>query len=90
MNRDPQTQRLKEAHQHCSRHRLEIECSHVCGCFYCGAQFPPDRIERWLGDNTAVCPECQIDSVIGSASGFPISSEFLQQMHDYWFKGVGE
>ena len=91
MTEEPQTQRLKEAHRHSSRNRQEIECSSVCGCFYCGAQFPPDRVEHWLDSNdTAMCPECGTDSVIGSASGFLIGREFLQQMHDYWFKGVDE
>jgi hypothetical protein len=81
-------ERMEGAHQHSRRHRQEIERSQLCGCFYCGAQFPPGRIERWLDDNdTAVCPECGIDSVIGSASGFPISNEFLQEMRRYWFEG---
>jgi hypothetical protein len=34
---------------------------------------------------TARCPRCGIDSVIGSASGYPITREFLQTMKSYWF-----
>ena len=84
-------ERMRETYQHTRRHRQEVERSQVCGCFYCQAQFLPGRIEHWLNDNdTAMCPECGTDSVIGSASGFPISSEFLQEMHSYWFKGVDE
>jgi hypothetical protein len=26
---------LKRAHEHCSKHRKEIERSELCGCFYC-------------------------------------------------------
>ena len=77
------------AYQHTSRHRKEIEASEVCGCFYCLATFEPAAIEHWLneGDGTAICPECGIDSVIGARSGFPISREFLERMHQHWFMG---
>jgi hypothetical protein len=36
-------------------------------------------------DQTALCPHCGIDSVISSASGYPITAAFLHRMHDYWF-----
>jgi len=37
-------------------------------------------------DGTALCPHCGIDSVIGSASGYPVSEpQFLKAMHDHWF-----
>lgn len=60
--------------------------SRLCGCFYCGAIFPPSEIMDW-GDEgrTALCARCGIDSVIGDRSGFPITSEFLGQMNHYWF-----
>jgi hypothetical protein len=75
------------AHKHCIRHRRELEASEWCGCFYCLAGVKPQAIERWLneGDGTALCPECGIDSVIGSASGYPIMREFLERMHRHWF-----
>ena len=75
------------AHRYSSRHRAELMASELCGCFYCLATFPPTAIERWLneGDGTAFCPECQIDSVLGTASGFPITDEFLREMHRHWF-----
>jgi hypothetical protein len=41
---------------------------------------------QWIDeDNTALCPFCGIDSVIGSGSHFPITREFLEQMKAYWF-----
>ena len=46
----------------------------------------PDEISEWIDDGqTAVCPKCPVHSVIGSASGFPISPEFLHRMHERWF-----
>jgi hypothetical protein len=75
------------AHKSCSRHRSEIERSERCGCFYCLQSFLPGEIEEWTDDDTtAMCPRCGIDSVIGSASGFSLSQEFLRRMHHYWFE----
>jgi hypothetical protein len=82
---------FRDAHAHSANHRLEIEKSDLCGCFYCCAIFKPAEIKEWVDENsegvgqTAVCPECSIDSVIGSRSGFPITSEFLAEMKRHWF-----
>ena len=75
------------AHKHSIRHRREVEASERCGCFHCLAIFTPDAIESWLdeGDGTALCPKCSIDSVIGSASGYPITRDFLERMKAHWF-----
>jgi len=35
---------------------------------------------------TAICPECDVDSVIGSRSGYPITVDFLKRMQERWFK----
>jgi hypothetical protein len=61
------------------------------------ATFPPGEIREWAGslrkgkggrerETTALCPACGIDSVIGSASGYPITEEFLKKMHQHWFE----
>jgi hypothetical protein len=74
------------AHTHCSLHRSELMDSDICGCFYCISTFPVSEIETWTdNDQTAICPKCGIDSVIGSASGYPVDSSFLKRMHDHWF-----
>jgi hypothetical protein len=74
------------AHEHCSLNRAELERSERCGCFYCFAIFPPSQIVEWIDDRqTAICPECPVDAVIGSASGYPITREFLERMHAHWF-----
>jgi len=76
---------VRDAHDHSSRHRAEILASEFCGCFYCAGTFSPGEILDWTDDDqTALCPKCGIDSV-GSAAGFPLTKEFLQEMHEYWF-----
>ena len=82
---------LTRAHRHSSRHRAELETSEVCGCFYCLRTFQPTAIEYWIdeGSGTAHCPHCDIDSVLGAASGLPVTDpEFLAAMHERWFERI--
>jgi hypothetical protein len=82
--------RLEKAHLASSNHEAEIAASEWCGCFYCRRIFRPVEIREWIeefgGGKTALCPKCGIDAVLGCASGFPISPEFLSDMKYYWFK----
>jgi hypothetical protein len=79
------------AHKHSSRHRQEILESEQCGCFYCLTVFSPSEIKEWIDTDehrvgqTALCPKCGIDAVIGSKSSYPITKEFLQVMEEHWF-----
>ena len=82
---------LKKAHKHSIYHEEEILESDICGCFYCTSTFLPLEIEEWCDvgapkGSTALCPQCGIDSVLGSGSGFPVDDlEFLEEMRRYWF-----
>ena len=80
------------AHKFCSNNKFELESTPKCGCFYCGEIFDSSEITEWLiEDNpadkhgTAICPHCEIDSVISESSGYPITKSFLRAMHKYWF-----
>ncbi len=77
---------LRKAHEHSSNHRQELEASDLCGCFFCLEIYPPSKIEDWVDEETtALCPYCNVDSVIGSASSYPIAREFLEAMRNLWF-----
>ncbi len=82
---------LKAAHDRSTNHRTEIEASTICGCFYCCSEFEPNEIGEWVDaidddvGQTALCPHCGVDAVIGSRSGFPITQDFLAQMRAHWF-----
>ena len=74
------------AHKHSSRHRIEIENSTRCGCFFCFRTFQSTDIKAWIdGKQTALCPKCGVDSVIGSASNHRLDDAFLRQMHAHFF-----
>ena len=78
---------LDAAHKHCRHHLAELKSSEICGCFYCCGAFKPGEIEDWTDDDdTALCPRCGIDSVLGSASGYPVDDQqFLRKMCARWF-----
>lgn len=74
------------AHRFSLRNRRMLRTPQTCGCFYCQAIFNSQEIFFWIdNEQTALCPRCMIDSVIGASSGAPITPAFLKQMHDYWF-----
>lgn len=76
---------VMKAHDHCRSNRTEIANSLTCGCFCCERIFPPAEVQNWLpNEGTAMCPYCDIDSVIGSASGFELTKDFMRRMHDFW------
>jgi uncharacterized paraquat-inducible protein A len=82
----PNDDSLEAAHKHCRLNRAELQISSHCGCFYCLAVFTPVEIVEWVDEGqTALCPRCPVDSVIGSAAGYPITADFLLRMHDKWF-----
>jgi hypothetical protein len=87
----PESDPLRAAHKRSIRHRAEIEASTVCGCFHCRKTFAPREINDWTdtsnpkAEQTALCPRCGIDSVIGDKSGFDITPEFLNRMNKAWF-----
>lgn len=74
------------AHEYCANHKTLILKDKKCGCFFCMKIFSPAEIIEWIDDDkTALCPNCCIDAIIGESSGFPITKEFLEKMHNYWF-----
>lgn len=78
-----------KAHKYSIKNNKQILSSKICGCFYCLKTFSPDLIKNWIDYNgeeqTALCPYCNIDSVIGSSNA-PITKEFLRKMNGYWFE----
>lgn len=88
-------EKLRAIHRHCYSNREEITRSEKCGCLHCMTMFSPAEITEWWDSptdpnndddgTTAVCPRCGIDSVIGSASNFELTTESLKMMNDWAF-----
>ena len=85
------TELLKEAHKYSIYNYTSVRNSPICGCFYCQSTFEPKDIEEWTDTDshmepTALCPNCGIDAVIGSVTGFKVSDpNFLKEMNYCWF-----
>jgi hypothetical protein len=90
---------LLAAHGHTSNNRAELENSRLCGCCSCTEIFATDEIVAWTGldtssfdsaeevnAETAVCPRCGAEALIGERSGFPITTDFLSRMNLAWFQ----
>lgn len=84
----------------CSKHNYKkINKSILIRCFYCFRTFDSAKfIVEWCdcdvnenGDlipvetSTAVC-ECGVDSLICQEDGFPLTDDFMKEMHAYWFQ----
>ena len=79
-------EQLREAHTHSAHNREEIARSRQCGCFNCCTLFDASEVEAYIdGGETAMCPHCGIDSVIGDASVIALTQQFLRAMRRRWF-----
>ena len=77
---------LTSAYRHAVRHRVAVLRSETCGCFHCLSLFTPSDIKAWIDTGqTALCPRCGMDAVLGSESGLELTSDFLEAMGRRWF-----
>jgi hypothetical protein len=84
---------LTAAYKHSRGNREDVLASKLCGCFHCLKTFPPRRVTEWIEEprdkgETAMCPYCGIDSVLGANPGFPTTRKFLSAMQARYFGGV--
>lgn len=77
-----------DAHKFSMNNGVNLKNDKLCGCFYCLSIFSPSEIKEWIKDKqqTALCPYCGIDSIIGESSGYPVTKEFLTKMKEHWFR----
>lgn len=90
---------LLAAYRYTTNNWALIQQSKVCGCCNCVEVFAPDEIVAWTGldfsnaddpvavdSQTAMCPRCGSEAVLGDKAGFPINPQFLGQMNEAWFQ----
>ena len=90
---------LLAAYRAVSNNWAQIQGSKLCGCCSCVQMFPADEIVAWTGldmhnvddpkaidQQTALCPRCGSEAVIGDKSGYPINVQFLGRMNEAWFQ----
>ncbi len=72
-------------HTHTRGNRMELEQSEVCGCLACERIYSPTEVVSFSLGDSAQCPHCGINAVVGSASGIPITPAVLARAHARWF-----
>lgn len=90
---------LLSAHRYTTHNWAQIEASKLCGCCSCMQIFPREEVVAWTGldmhnmddpeavnRQTALCPRCGVEAVLGDQSGFPINTGFLGRMSEAWFQ----
>lgn len=69
-----------------TNNRDKIKVSTSCVCIYCTKFFSPTDIVDWADHgNTALCPLCGIDAVIGATSKTVLSQAVIDFLHEQWF-----
>lgn len=90
---------LVAAYRYTTNNWAQIGASRLCGCCSCVQIFPAEEVVAWTGldmhnmndpkavdSQTALCPRCGTEAVIGDKSGFPIHASFLVRMNEAWFQ----
>lgn len=90
---------LLAAYRYTSNNWAQIAASQLCGCCNCTQVFPSEEVVAWTGldmhnmddpdavaKQTALCPRCGSESVIGDKAGFPLNAQFLARMNEAWFQ----
>lgn len=77
---------LKRYHKLSIYNRENITDKTECFCFYCLESYPGKEIDGWTDNGqTAICPRCDIDSVIYKTEELPISRSILEKIHKFYF-----
>lgn len=78
-----------KAYRHSICNKEELRKSKKCGCFYCIKIFNTKEIKEWIEENsgaeTAICPYCDVDSVIAESDEYDLNKELLNYMYNIWF-----
>lgn len=63
--------------------------NHACGCFSCLQTFDSSLITKTCDNNqTALCPFCEIDSVIHETRTRKVTDSLLTQMYNRYFSYI--
>lgn len=81
---------LDQVHAFSRNNRHAVLASRRCGCFSCEAVFYAWEVTDFTeNDFSAVCPWCEIDSVLpDQLDGVTLSTELLRSMRTRYFESA--
>jgi len=81
------TVKLEALHKKCTNNKSDIDDETLCGCFYCETIFLGNKISNYVDEGqTALCPICNVDSVIASDKKKTVNQSLLKAMNSKYFE----
>ena len=78
---------MDNAYRRTLGNRKEIAKSSMCGCISCRTIFAAAEVVDFIdAGQTALCPCCGVDAVIGDAAGVKLTAELLAAMNKKYFE----
>lgn len=78
---------IRKAPMYAFKNKQAIETSQICGCYNCLNIINVKDIEFWTDDDeTALCPNCTLDTLIAESFNVPLDKETLGKIRNHWFK----
>ncbi|RDJ35599.1 MAG: cytoplasmic protein [Crenarchaeota archaeon] len=66
------------------RNKAQLTTAKNAGCYQCGKIFDTKEIKEFTDQGeTALCPYCEIDSVIAETN-IKLSEEYLKAIKEFW------
>lgn len=76
---------MRKAHKFTHSNLWYLSENQTCRCIYCLEEFESNEIDDYTLDDTALCPRCGIDAVIGEKSGCIITKEEAEEFYEFFF-----
>lgn len=84
--REKKMDRVRDIHMNTSRNRDDIARSKLCFCLDCRAVSKNEEVVHFIDNGeTATCPFCGMDALLGDASGVRFSAQALLDTHMNYF-----
>jgi hypothetical protein len=78
---------VKDATEASYNNRAAIKAATTCSCYQCMRTFPASDVWEFIDSGeTALCPICDIDSVLPEE----VPIETLRAMNEHWFCGTSD
>jgi hypothetical protein len=76
---------MRKAHKYTNDNVWYLVEPQDCICIYCLNRFNSTEIIDYSLDDTAICPYCLVDGVIGEKSGYIFTDDEAIMMYEFFF-----
>jgi len=84
-------EKMEKIHEQTYFNKELFENDIECVCIDCGRKFNSNEIERYVMPETALCPYCDIDSVIPLMwEEKELTDDEINELCKYWFGPTGK